>query len=93
MIDYFIKFKKNIFIWFSSGISVRNGRCTEEETQRIRKNVSDFQVLTGITSATQLFFPERFKEQTAHTKKLRVQHRFFERIGMKTVLFSAFPQA
>nr|XP_046184420.1 transcription termination factor 1-like isoform X1 [Oncorhynchus gorbuscha] len=63
------------------GLSLRSGRFNAQENERLKSNVSDFLSLTGIQSGSELFHPQRFKEEEANIKKLKRQHRFHERIG------------
>ncbi|XP_036800633.1 transcription termination factor 1 isoform X2 [Oncorhynchus mykiss] len=63
------------------GLSLRSGRFNGQENERLRSNVYDFLSLTGIQSGSQLFHPQRFKEEEANIKKLKRHHRFHERIG------------
>ncbi|XP_030214347.1 transcription termination factor 1 [Gadus morhua] len=64
------------------GIDLRSGRWLIEENNKIRENVADFLALTGIPSASHLFFPARLtdKEQK-YIRKLRVANRFTEKIA------------
>ncbi|XP_017306981.2 transcription termination factor 1 isoform X1 [Ictalurus punctatus] len=63
------------------GISLNIGRFTVKENERLRKNVKDFMALTAIDNPTKLFFTHRFKTEQENIKKLKVRHKFFERIA------------
>ncbi|XP_036454480.1 transcription termination factor 1-like [Colossoma macropomum] len=63
------------------GFPLNRGRFTVEENETLRKNVENFMALTGIDSATKLFFTHYFKEEQENIKKLKRVHKFFERIA------------
>ncbi|XP_055761039.1 transcription termination factor 1-like [Salvelinus fontinalis] len=63
------------------GLSLRSGKFSTQENERIKSNVYDFLALTGIQSGSKLFHPQRFKEEKANIKQLKRQHKFHEIIG------------
>ncbi|KAL7836781.1 hypothetical protein AOLI_G00280650 [Acnodon oligacanthus] len=68
------KFKKK-------GVPLNRGRFTVEESETLKKNVENFMALTGIDSATKLFFTHYYMDEQDKIKKLKRVHRFFERIA------------
>lgn len=63
------------------GQTLRRGRYSSEENLQIRRNVVNFLSLTGIGSAMELLFPQRFPQRERELKKLKVQHRFYQSIA------------
>uniref|UniRef100_A0A3P9PQJ5 Transcription termination factor 1 n=1 Tax=Poecilia reticulata TaxID=8081 RepID=A0A3P9PQJ5_POERE len=63
------------------GVPARLGRFSEQENQQIWENISDFLVLTGISSVEKLLFPQRFPEDQASIRRLKKQQGFLERIA------------
>ncbi|XP_077379162.1 transcription termination factor 1-like [Festucalex cinctus] len=78
------------------GLRIRSGRFTQEENRRLRDNLAHFLAVTGIASAEQLLFPQRYSDLEADIKKLKRQHHFMEAIAegiprpCKVVLIRAF---
>ncbi|KAK0136786.1 Transcription termination factor 1 [Merluccius polli] len=62
-------------------IELRWGRFLKWENLKIKENVANFLALTGIETANQLFYPERYRGQVDIIKRLRVQHSFMHRIA------------
>ncbi|XP_056314654.1 transcription termination factor 1 [Danio aesculapii] len=63
------------------GIQMRDGRFSTAENERLKLNVSNFLALTGVKDAVRLFFPCRYPKEATALRKLKKQHRFFERIA------------
>lgn len=68
-------------VLYHPGVPLRCGRYTDWENRQIHKNIADFAALTDIGSAEQVLFPQRFKEQAAEIRRLKIQHHFLQRIG------------
>uniref|UniRef100_W5MEB6 Transcription termination factor 1, tandem duplicate 5 n=1 Tax=Lepisosteus oculatus TaxID=7918 RepID=W5MEB6_LEPOC len=63
------------------GIVLRRGRYSAEENDRLRKNVENFLLLTGIDTATKLFFPARYPNEKTTITKLKNVHKFHKQIA------------
>ncbi|XP_061585589.1 transcription termination factor 1-like [Cololabis saira] len=63
------------------GVPLRWGRYSDEENEQLKKNVSDFLALTGISSISLLLFPNRFPAEGPKVRKLKAQHHFLESIA------------
>ncbi|KAJ8285668.1 hypothetical protein GJAV_G00029580 [Gymnothorax javanicus] len=64
-----------------AGVGLRHGRYHTEEVERLKKNVEDFLVLTGIDSATKLFFPSRFPEEKTNIIETKNKYKFHLRVS------------
>ncbi|XP_061527165.1 transcription termination factor 1-like isoform X2 [Phycodurus eques] len=63
------------------GLSIRWGRFTQEENQRIRDNMAHFLAMTGVSSSDQILFPWRYEYLEKNIKKLKREHGFMEAIA------------
>ncbi|XP_068269991.1 transcription termination factor 1 [Nyctibius grandis] len=70
----FKRFKKQ-------GIAVKFGRFTQKENNRIRKNVEEFLLITGIDNAEKLLFTSRYPEDKETISRLKVEHLFCEKLS------------
>ncbi|KAJ8379722.1 hypothetical protein SKAU_G00005000 [Synaphobranchus kaupii] len=64
-----------------AGVRLKHGRYSKDELNRLKKNVEDFLALTGIDSATKLFFPNRFPQERPHIVKTKSKYRFHLRMS------------
>ncbi|MFT7813706.1 transcription termination factor 1 [Arapaima gigas] len=77
VIGHMIKYDLPRFKKFKQqGLTLRRGRFTAEENERLIHNVSDFLALTGIESASKLFFPKNYPEEMRYIKKMKSLHGF-----------------
>lgn len=67
--------------FFQSGESFKSGRFSAEENEKLLQNIKDFLALTGISSGAKLFFPNRYPEEAAEIKKMKLFHKFHSQIG------------
>uniref|UniRef100_A0A8C9RWV9 Transcription termination factor 1, tandem duplicate 6 n=1 Tax=Scleropages formosus TaxID=113540 RepID=A0A8C9RWV9_SCLFO len=82
VVSHMIKYDLPRFKAFKQeGLSLRRGRFTAEENERLVQNVSDFLALTGIDNATKLFFPQRYPEEKQHITKMKAQYGFHSELA------------
>ncbi|XP_061671951.1 transcription termination factor 1-like [Syngnathoides biaculeatus] len=60
----------------AQGLKVRWGRFTKEENQRIRDNIAHFMNLTGVSSLSQLLYPQCYGDLKNDIKTLKRKYRF-----------------
>ncbi|XP_028664400.2 transcription termination factor 1-like isoform X2 [Erpetoichthys calabaricus] len=63
------------------GISIRSGKFSKEENERLQANVNEFMKTTGISDAEKLFYPLRYPEEFTDIRKLKKEHKFIVCIG------------
>ncbi|XP_009581340.1 PREDICTED: transcription termination factor 1 [Fulmarus glacialis] len=63
------------------GISVKFGRFSQKENNKIRKNVEEFLLITGIDSAEKLLFTSRYPEDKETINRLKAEHLFCEKLS------------
>ncbi|XP_077453015.1 transcription termination factor 1-like [Stigmatopora argus] len=70
-----------LLLFKQQGVAYRRGRFSHKENQQIHDNMARFLELTGLDSAEQLLFPQRFGEQQDYIRKLKGRHCFIMAIA------------